>query len=115
MTAHKGGAIQSRSMARRIAAQKGLPIPMFSKGDTAMDAYAERVRQLEAEGMITSDAQSVADVEEAKEEGAKMFKHKHRFDPLTRIWMNGKRMIPCRECKQVLVIGTLEVKTQEVA
>ena len=53
----------SRSMQRRIAAHKGLPIPMFSKGDTAMNAYAERVRQLEAEGMTTSDAQGAADLE----------------------------------------------------
>lgn len=33
--------------------------------------YADRVRQLEAEGMTTSDAQAVADVEYARAEGTR--------------------------------------------
>lgn len=33
-----------------------------------MDAYEERVRELEAEGMTRSDAQAVADAEAIREE-----------------------------------------------
>ena len=71
-----------------------------------MDAYAERVSQLEAEGMTTSDAQGAADVEEAKGtlevnlEGARMGKEskqgatrRHKLNDLG----------DCINCRQIAV------------
>ena len=46
-----------------------------------MNAYAKRVRQLELEGLTTSDAQSVADVEEQKEKLAMTKRQRETHTP----------------------------------